>query len=210
MQQVDGLIYIVSAPSGAGKTSLVKALLEQDTHLEVSVSHTTRAARTGEIDGKDYHFVGDKAFSDMVEQGEFVEHAQVFDHHYGTSFKAIDTITSQGKHIVLDIDWQGARQIKQQFPDNSIGIFLLPPSIGALRARLEKRGQDAPETIVARMARAQSEMGHYSEADYVIINDDFEQALSDLKAIVRTGALQVIYQQYHHPDVFMRLLQSGR
>ena len=208
MQTMPGLIYIVSAPSGAGKTSLVKAVLQQDSSLEVSISHTTRMRRSDEQHGRDYFFVDEAYFHEMITKGEFVEHAKVFDHHYGTSVTSIEAIIGRGHHIVLDIDWQGAQQVRKQFPDNTISIFLLPPSINTLRQRLEKRGQDDEVVIALRMAQAKSEMQHYQEADYVIVNDDFDQALADLLAIIQVGRLRTACQAYQHARLIKQLFEG--
>ena len=206
MPTISGLIYSVSAPSGAGKTSLVKALLEQDAHLEVSVSHTTRPIRPGEVDGKHYHFVDEAAFLKLRDEDGFVEHAKVFEHWYGTSVQSIETILSHGHDIILDIDWQGAKQIRESFPEQSVSIFLLPPSIEALRERLIARGQDSEDTVNYRMERSKAEMKHYADADYLIINDDFDKALADLQSIVRVRQLRVPFQQRHNGLVIEQLL----
>ncbi|TNF96000.1 MAG: guanylate kinase [Gammaproteobacteria bacterium] len=176
-----GTLYIVSAPSGAGKTSLVKSLIEQDDQIAVSVSHTTRAMRPGEADGVNYYFIGQKSFEDMIDRGEFLEHARVFDNYYGTSQAAVKSQLA-AKDVILEIDWQGARQVRKLMPE-SVGIFILPPSSEALRERLMTRGQDDDETIERRMRDAQSEMSHYPEYDYLVMNDDFDTALSELGCI---------------------------
>jgi len=182
-------LYIISAPSGAGKTSLVKALLDKDAGVSVSVSHTTRAMRPGEIDGVNYHFIDAATYDDMVRRGEFLEHADVFDHHYGTAASAVTQQLAGGQDVILEIDWQGARQVRLQMPD-SISIFILPPSRAALRERLAGRGQDSEATIERRMRDAASEISHYDEYDYLVVNDDFETALAELANIIkacRTG-----------------------
>lgn len=178
-----GTLYVISAPSGAGKTSLVKALLEQTEGIGVSVSHTTRVKREGERDGVDYNFVEKEAFISMVEQGAFLEHAQVFDNYYGTAIANIETKLKQGEDVILEIDWQGAAQVRKQLP-YSVNIFILPPSRQALEERLRGRGQDSDEIIQRRMSDATSETSHYSEYDYLVVNDDFDNALVDLKGIV--------------------------
>lgn len=178
-----GTLFIFSAPSGAGKSSLAKALVESSPDIAVSVSHTTRDARPGEEHGIDYFFVSTDEFRDMVEAGAFLEHAQVFDNFYGTSRKAVEDLLEQGKHVILDIDWQGARAIKAKMRD-ACGIFILPPSREELENRLRGRGQDSEEVIARRMRDAVSEMSHYNEFDYVVVNDDFDAALADLRAIV--------------------------
>ena len=185
-----GTVFVVSAPSGAGKTSLVKALIEKTDDVAVSVSHTTRAKRPGEIDGQDYFFVADGDFKQMINKNEFIEHAKVFDHFYGTSKKAIENIIADGKNVILEIDWQGAHQAKAIFQESCVMIFILPPSLEALRARLSKRAQDTQEVIERRMRDAQSEASHAHEYDYVIINDDFQTALDDLNAVFRVQKLK--------------------
>ena len=178
-----GTLYVISAPSGAGKTSLVKALLESLDGIEVSVSHTTRAMRPGEVDGKDYHFVDAERFLAMVVEGDFLEHAQVFDNYYGTSKQAVQERLQRGRDVILEIDWQGAQQVRKLFPDCR-SIFILPPSKAALRERLTGRGQDSEIIIERRLRDAEADMSHYDEFDFVVVNDDFEQALSELRAIV--------------------------
>lgn len=178
-----GTLYVISAPSGAGKTSLVKELLEQTTSIGVSVSHTTRAMREGEIDGVDYHFTEKENFVSMVEQGAFLEHAQVFDNYYGTAVANIEEKLNQGEDVILEIDWQGAAQVRKQLP-YAVNIFILPPSQQALEERLRGRGQDSDEIIARRMRDAKSETSHYSEYDYLVVNDEFDKALIELKSII--------------------------
>jgi guanylate kinase len=178
-----GNLFIFSAASGTGKTSLANALVESLSDLEFSVSHTTRAPRPGEQHGVHYYFVSHQEFEEMVAAGRFLEYAKVFDNYYGTSRAAMDNLLRQGKSVILDIDWQGARAVKQQMPP-AVSIFILPPSRAALAERLFQRGQDAPEVIARRMAKALEEMSHYTEFDYVVVNDDFDAALQDLNAIV--------------------------
>jgi guanylate kinase len=184
-----GTLFIVSAPSGAGKTSLVKALLERMSDVVVSVSHTTREPRPGEQDGVDYHFVSKPAFEAMVTAGGFLEHARVFDNFYGTSRSAVAEQLEAGRDVILEIDWQGARQVRARFPD-SISIFIAPPSITVLRARLAGRGQDSSEVVERRMREARSELSHFPEYDYLVINDDFNVALVELRAIVAAERLR--------------------
>lgn len=179
-----GRLIILSAPSGAGKTSLANALVESLPDLVFSVSHTSRPPRPGEQHGVHYYFVTQKDFEKMVAAGRFLEHAQVFGHLYGTSRAVIENLLKQGKDVILDIDWQGARSIKQQMPQ-AVSIFVLPPSRAALEKRLLLRGQDTPEVIERRMREALAEMRHYDEFDYVVVNDEFEAALRDLKTIIR-------------------------
>ena len=204
-----GTLYIISAPSGAGKSSLLRALLEADTggRLELSVSHTTRAPRPGEIDGSDYHFVDVDIFEAMVTQGDFLEHARVFDHYYGTSRTAVESRLAAGSDVILEIDWQGARRVRELLPGTQ-SIFILPPSLGALEQRLTTRGQDDAAVIARRMRDAVSEMSHYDEYDYLVINDDFQQALADLQLILqgRGGHLAQAEQARAHAGLLAELL----
>jgi guanylate kinase len=207
-----GNLYLISAPSGAGKTSLVKALLSQaqsqvGAKLCVSVSHTTRAKRPGEVDGVNYHFVDRAEFLAMVGQGAFLEHAEVFGNYYGTSRFWVEERLAQGWDVILEIDWQGAVQI-QKLIAAAISIFILPPSRDALQQRLNQRGQDLPEVIAERMAKAVSEMSHYPQADYLVINDDFATALADLSAIFRGSQLRKQVQQERHAALLSSLLSS--
>ena len=178
-----GTLYVISAPSGAGKTSLVKALLEQTADIGVSVSHTTRAKREGELDGVDYHFIDKSIFKSMVAEAAFLEHAQVFDNYYGTATANLEAKLKQGEDVILEIDWQGAAQVRQQI-SHTVNIFILPPSQQALEERLRGRGQDSDEIIARRMRDAKSETSHYAEYDYLVVNDDFDQALIELRSIV--------------------------
>jgi len=184
-----GTLYTVSAPSGAGKTSLVTALLETVDDLVLSVSHTTRPRRSGEVDGRDYYFVDDATFDRMVDDHAFLEHAQVYGNRYGTSRASVQDTLETGRDVLLEIDWQGARQVRAHIP-GSVSIFILPPSREDLVRRLRGRGQDSDEIIQQRMEAAIDEMSHYAEADYLVINDDFDQALGDLRAIVRAGRVR--------------------
>jgi guanylate kinase len=187
-------LFTISAPSGAGKTSLVKALLEKRTaSVAVSVSHSTRPKRSGEIDGAAYHFVALAEFEEMVGAGNFLEHARVFDNCYGTARSSVDSLLASGKHVILEIDWQGARQVKAKLPD-TVGIFILPPSRELLEQRLRARGTDDAATIDRRMRDADREMSHYHDAEYLVINDDFEQALFDLDAIIHSQGLTLARQ----------------
>ncbi len=195
----------MSAPSGAGKTSLVRALLEADPVVHLSISFTTRAPRPGEVDGRDYHFVSKEAFVAMQGRGEFLESAEVHGNYYGTSQKWIQEERQRGNDILLEIDWQGALQVRKLVED-TIGIFILPPSIEALRQRLTGRGQDSAEVIERRVAAAREEMGHVGEFDYVIINDDMEEAKRDLFAIVRAGRLGMKSQLDRHQKLIQKLI----
>lgn len=186
-----GTLYIVSAPSGAGKSSLISAMLETNPTyaMKVSVSHTTRGMRPGQQDGVHYHFVQKELFEELIEKGEFLEYAEVFGNYYGTSRVWIEDNLKKGIDVFLDIDWQGARQIREQMP-LAKSLFILPPSNGELERRLNARGQDSDAVIAKRMAEAKSEISHYSEYDYVIVNDDFDNALMDFKAIIRAERLK--------------------
>ena len=177
-------VLVLSAPSGAGKSSLARALVDAEPSVRLSVSHTTRAARPGEVDGVHYHFVDKGEFEAMVTAGEFLEHARVFDRYYGTSWEAVRTELSRGYDVVLDIDWQGARQVREVFA-GSVSVLILPPSIDALRARLVARGQDSAGVIERRMRAARSELGHYEEFGCIVVNDDFKRSLGALRAILR-------------------------
>ena len=178
-----GHLFVVAAPSGAGKTSLVKALLEREPRLRVCVSHTTRPKRPNEVDGRDYHFVDRERFEQMVREGAFLEHAAVFDNFYGTSLGALQDAFGAGFDVVLEIDWQGARQVRAKVPE-CISIFVLPPSRRALEQRLRNRRTDSPEVIARRLSDAVTDMGHYGEFDCVVVNDDFEAAVADLQRVV--------------------------
>src|SRR5690606_5733630 len=196
---------ILSAPSGAGKTSLVKALIDAMPGVRVSVSHTTRAMRPGEVDGVNYHFTSRERFQEMLERGDFLEHAQVFDNLYGTSQRWLEETLADGHDLILEIDWQGAQQVRRLMPAAK-SIFILPPTQQALRQRLTNRGQDSEEIIERRMREAVSEMTHYVEYDYLVINDDFATALDDLKAIFRANQLLQAAQQPRHLPLLEALL----
>lgn len=184
-----GTLYIIAAPSGGGKSSLVKALLECTPNLRVSVSYTTRPKRPGERDGVNYHFVEPAEFNRLLEQNAFLEHARVFDNCYATSREWVLTRLQDGIDVILEIDWQGARQVRQSLP-GSVSIFILPPSLAALEQRLRARGQDGDEVIARRMRAAREELSHYEEFDYLVLNDDFDAALNDLRALVRCRRLR--------------------
>jgi len=202
-----GTLYVISAPSGAGKTSLVKALLDQDQQVCVSVSHTTRDMRPGEVDGKDYNFVSMEHFNSMIEQGHFLEFAEVFTNKYGTSQVWVEQQLAQGRDVILEIDWQGAQQVRRLMPD-CVSVFILPPSTEALRERLTGRGQDGEDVINHRMSEALSEMSHYSEYDYLIINDQFDIALQELQAVFSARRLELSRQQIKQQALVAGLLSA--
>jgi guanylate kinase len=201
--QTSGNLFIVTAPSGAGKTSLVNALLEKEPHLKKSVSYTTRAPRPGETDGVDYHFINETEFMRMLEAADFMESAEVHGARYGTSQRRVEEVLCTGEDILLEIDWQGAAQVRKLFP-HMVSIFILPPSVEELESRLHKRGQDAPEVIARRMANAREEISHVSEFDYVIINDNFNDALLDLQAVIRARRLKTEKQLCRHAEMINR------
>ncbi len=203
-----GTLYTISAPSGAGKTSLVAALLQQTKGVQVSISHTTRAMRPGEVDGVNYHFVSKQQFVDMIGADDFLEHAEVFGNYYGTSQAWVAETLRKGIDVILEIDWQGAQQVRRVMPE-TVGIFIVPPSIEALRLRLTGRGQDHNEVIEKRMAEAISEMSHFSEADYIVINDNFDVALRDLQGILRTHHLTTAQQTAANADLLQQLLSKS-
>lgn len=207
MTQLAGTLYILSAPSGAGKTSLVKALLAQDSQLVVSVSHTTRAMRPGEVDGQDYNFVSMDTFNALIEQGQFLEYAEVFGNKYGTSQQWVREQLVSGRDVILEIDWQGAEQVRRLMRD-AVTVFILPPSRAALRERLTGRGQDSEEVIARRMSEAVSEMSHYPEYDYLVINDRFELALDQLASLFKARRLRQEVQQQLQADLLSDLLSE--
>jgi guanylate kinase len=196
-----GLLFIVTAPSGAGKSSLIGALLKDDPRVRLSISHTTRAPRPGEANGREYHFVDETAFIGMLERGEFLESAEVHGHRYGTSHAAVASAIKDDHDLVLEIDWQGAEQVRRLHPD-SISIFILPPSLEELERRLRARGQDSESVIRRRMANAREELPHAPEFDYVIINKYFDIAQADLQAIVRAERLRSARQLDRHPELY--------
>ncbi|MDD2740168.1 MAG: guanylate kinase [Methylomonas lenta] len=202
---ITGKLYIISAPSGAGKTSLVKKLQTEMDQLVVSVSHTTRNMRNGESNGRDYFFVSVDTFQTMLEDQAFLEYAQVFDNFYGTAQKTVEDNLAQGLDVILEIDWQGAQQIRKLLPD-SLSIFILPPSIEVLKQRLQNRGQDSDDIIARRMRDAVTEMGHYPEFDYLIVNDDFDLAFNQLKSVITANRLLQITQQQRLAPLLQNLL----
>jgi guanylate kinase len=201
-----GNLFILSAPSGAGKSSLIKALLERQDKVRVSVSHTTRAPRPGENNGEHYHFVSVDEFKTLINQNDFFEWAQVFDNYYGTSKQAIEAQLAAGIDVFLDIDWQGARQVRELMPEVKT-IFILPPSKQALEERLNNRGQDSQEVIASRMEQAKSECSHYNEFDYLLVNDDFDTALNELEYIVVAARLELKKQQQNQQALIAELLK---
>ena len=204
--ELPGKLFVVAAPSGAGKSTLVKALLKHEPHLAVSVSHTTRAPRGQEQNGREYHFTDVDTFRQMVAAGQFFEHAHVHGNWYGTSRKSVETLLAAGKDVVLEIDWQGALQIRTLFPAAML-VFILPPSWDELEQRLRGRGEDLPEVIAQRLANARHEVAQAQRFDFVIINGSLDKALAELRAVVREqpGALRFAAQHANHPDVFTAL-----
>ena len=202
-----GILFVFSAPSGAGKSSLVNALLEDDDNLTLSISTTTRPMRPGENDHEHYRFVSSEEFEASVRAGEFLEHALVFGNWYATSRDAVETPLAAGMDVLFEIDWQGARNVKRQFPQACL-IFILPPSVAALRERLERRAQDSVETIERRMRDARSEMSHHDEFDFVVVNDEFKTALEDLKSIIRSQRLTASRQQIKQQFLLDELLNN--
>jgi len=201
---MSGNLFIISAPSGAGKTSLVRALLDIDTHIDLSVSYTTRDPRSGEQDGKDYHFVGRETFLEMAKRGEFMESAEVYGNLYGTSQTWISREIANGRDILLEIDWQGAAQVRRLFPD-CISIFILPPSIAELEQRLKGRGKDNDAVIAKRMAAVREDVAHIAEFNYVIINDNLSDALRELNAVVLSARLRCAKQLSRHQALINQL-----
>ncbi len=207
MNFASATLFVISAPSGAGKSTLVNMLIGRDPRVQLSISYTTRSPRPGEVNGRDYHFVDVPAFIAMRERGEFVEWAEVHGNYYGTSRPALELQMSNGRDLVLEIDWQGAQQVRRLFPQ-SVGVFVLPPSIEELERRLRTRGQDSDDVIRRRVAAALGEMQHVGEFDFVIINKDLAVALEDLMAAVRASRLRLHSQRARYPDVF-RFLELG-
>jgi guanylate kinase len=201
---MSGNLFIVCAPSGAGKTTLVDALLKADSGIRLSVSYTTREPRAGEVDGREYHFVSQEKFQEMAAAGAFLESALVHGNYYGTSQPWINDQRTAGADILLEIDWQGAAQVRKMMPD-AIGVFILPPSFEALVSRLNKRAQDPPDVIARRIAGAREEISHVSEFKYVIINDKFDEAVKDLVSIVRARRLLATSQLARHSDLINRM-----
>ncbi|HXZ92821.1 MAG TPA: guanylate kinase [Burkholderiales bacterium] len=198
---MNGLLFVITAPSGAGKSSLIRAVLAEESRVRLSISYTTRAPRPGEQNGREYHFVDDATFVAMLGRGEFLESALVHGNRYGTSHKAIAGVLEAGNDLVLEIDWQGAQQVRRLVPD-CVSIFVLPPSLDELERRMRARAQDSEQVIARRMASARDEMSHAPESDYVIINKDFDTAKRDLLAIMRAARLATRRQLARHPEIF--------
>lgn len=205
MSAAIGNLFVIAAPSGAGKTSLVRALVDADACLQLSVSHTTRAPRPGEIDGQHYHFTDAGHFESLIAGGRLLEHALVHGNHYGTGRDQVEAAFAQGRDLILEIDWQGARQIRERFP-TCVTIFILPPSRDTLHQRLTKRGQDSAEVIARRIANARGEIEHATEFDYLLVNDRFDTALADLAAIVRAVRLSMRIQGPRQANLLRQLL----
>lgn len=203
---MSGQLYIISAPSGAGKTSLVSALVSSSPEISVSISHTTRAKRAGENDGVNYHFVEQEQFDQMAKDGEFLESAHVFDYSYGTSNAAVATQLDTGSDVILEIDWQGARQVRERTPD-CLSIFILPPSYNELEQRLKRRGEDTDAVVERRMRDAVAEMSHCKDYDFIVINDDFHTALADILSILRANRLRSSVQQQEKATLLNDLLE---
>ena len=204
---MSGTLFIVSAASGTGKTTLVKALLKNCDNLSVSISHTTRPIRVGELDTVHYHFTSKDSFVEMIGKGAFLEHAEVFGNYYGTALSTVESTLRQDHDIILEIDWQGAQQVRRLYP-NAVSIFIIPPSREALRDRLQARGQDSDEVITQRLNGAIADMSHFIEFDFVVINDDFDTALENLRSIVEASRLRQSVQTIRHGERIQSLLSS--
>jgi guanylate kinase len=202
---ITGNLFIISAPSGGGKTSIVNALLLKDKQVKVSISYTTREKRHGEVEGENYFFVSKETFQAMIQSGEFLEYAEVFGHYYGTARSTLQAQQQAGYDVLLEIDWQGARQIKSIYP-TAIGVFILPPSLDILQGRLERRGRDSVEIIQKRMMQAVSEMSHYDEYDYMIVNKDFDTAVEQLSSIIKASRLKLSVQVLKNAQLLHDLL----
>jgi len=203
-----GTLYIVAAPSGAGKSSLVNALLEREREIVLSISHTTRPPRPGDVDGEHYHFVNRGVFERLIADNAFLEHAEVFGNLYGTSRNAVEPLLAQGRDVLLEIDWQGARQVRKVMPD-SVSIFILPPSREELERRLRTRAADSAITIARRLAESREEIAHVDDFDYVVVNDEFADALNDLRSIVTTRRLRREAQAKRHAALIADLLKPA-
>lgn len=205
IEQLAGHLFVIAAASGTGKTSLVRALLEKIDNLDVSVSYTTRPPRPNDVDGCDYHFIDEATFQAHAKSGMFLESANVYGNHYGTSKELVFQALHHGKDLILEIDWQGAAQIKQQFP-NAVTIFILPPSIQALRDRLEQRRSDSAEVITQRLDAAQEDIRHYRDYDYLVVNDDFSEAVQQLGTIIAASRLKQNCQKFHLQTLLAELV----
>ena len=203
-----GRLFVIAAPSGAGKTTLVKALLREEPRLSLSISHTTRMRRPTEQDGREYHFVGKQEFEALAARGEFLEHAQVFDNLYGTARAFVAARLDAGQDVLLEIDWQGAQQVRRALPE-CVSIFILPPSRRALAERLARRATDTAEVIARRLAEAAADMSHYAEFDYVVVNDDFDRALSDLRRITGGDATDLAADRPQLKPLLAELLATS-
>ena len=204
---VHGNLYVISAPSGTGKTTLVKSVVDTLAHVTVSISHTTRAKRQGEMNGINYHFVDEAEFQHLIQSKDFLEYATIFHHHYGTSRRWVMETLAAGKDVILEIDWQGYEQIKKLFP-HTIGIFILPPSLHALKERLMKREQNRPEIVAERLKDVNDTLSHLTEYHYIIINDDFQEASKELQIIITAGQLLQERQVERHPKLIAELSRS--
>ncbi|MCK5896870.1 MAG: guanylate kinase [Cocleimonas sp.] len=202
-----GSLYIISAPSGAGKTSLINALIQQDNNITVAISHTTRPARTGEKDGQHYHFIELDAFNHKIKQSHFLEYAEVFGNYYGTSHQSIDAQLESNQDVIVEIDWQGAQQVRKLRAD-AISIFILPPSVDALAQRLCGRQQDSAAVIKTRLQQSCDDMCHYNEFDYIVINDTFDNAVQDLASIFQSTRMTLAKQQQRHPRFLTEITQT--
>lgn len=196
-----GLVFVLSSPSGAGKTTITRALLDGDAGLSMSVSVTTRPPREGEVDGRDYRFIDRPAFEQLVADDALLEHARVFDHWYGTPRAPVEAALAEGRDMVFDIDWQGAQQVRARLPDDFVSVFILPPSMTELHDRLRRRAKDSEKVVIARMAKAVDEVSHYDEYDYVIVNDDLERAVASVRAILAAERLKRARQHWLRPFV---------
>jgi len=201
-----GVMLVLSSPSGAGKTTLSRKLLDNDADISLSVSVTTRPPRRGEVDGRDYHFINEARFQEMVRRGELLEWAKVFDYHYGTPKQPVDNVLAQGRDVLFDIDWQGTQQLREQAASDLVSVFVLPPSIPDLERRLQTRAQDSADVIHARMAKAADEMSHWAEYDYVVINNDIEIAFAEVRAILAAERLK--RERQSGLSAFVRDLQA--
>lgn len=203
-----GRLIVISAPSGAGKTTLVNALIDSTPDLKISISHTTRPIRPGEQDGVNYYFISDDEFKNLLDRREFLEYAKVYDYYYGTSKVWVENELNKGSDIILEIDWQGAQQIKSMFPNSASFIYILPPSLEILKERLEKRAQDKPDVISYRLAKAKEDISHYNEFDYVVVNDDLDQTVASIQSIIKSINLNIQVQKINLKSLLDNLLKN--